>query len=162
MSMDIENGLEQLILEMADSIEQDAKGNNAKHLNELRQRFSNEELYDAEITVSFNNFQIIAATPFLDAHGVTDNERKNIAYYIYGQQIPYFVRKTIENREGMPFSGDKVHFIIQKLKSYIITGKNQSLYTTYKDNNEQACWSPKTFKDTNEVLKAFFNWYNIV
>ena len=88
-----------------------------------------------------------------------NNKLKNIAYYIYGQQLPHFVRKVIENREGWPFSGDKEHFVIRKIKEYIITGKNQSLYVESK--GEQAYWSPKTFKDTDEVLTAFFKWYNI-
>ena len=44
--MNIENGIEQVILGLADSMERDAKSNNAGQLNELRQRFSdNEELY---------------------------------------------------------------------------------------------------------------------
>ncbi len=160
--MNIENGIEQVILGLAASMERDAKSNNAGQLNELRRRFSdNEELYDAEIAVSFYSFETIAATPFLEAHGVTDGRRKNIACYIYGQQIPYFVRKTIESREGTPCSGDKEHFIIRKLKEYIITGENQSLYVTYKDEDRQAYWSPKTFKDTDEVLEAFFRWYNV-
>lgn len=160
--MGIENSIEQLILGLADSIERDAKDNNAEQLNKLRQRFSdNEELYDAEVAVAFGSFETIAATPFLEAHGVTDNRRRNIAHYIYGQQIPHFVRKVIESREGTPFSGDKEHFIIRKLKVYIITGENQSLYATYKDENRQAYWSPKSFKDTDEVLEAFFHWYNV-
>lgn len=162
MSMDIGNEIEQLILGLADSIEQEAKDNNAEQLNKLRKRFSdNEELYDAEVAVAFGSFEMIAATPFLETHGVTDSRRKSIAHYIYSQQIPHFVRKTIESREGTPFSGDKEHFIIRKLKDYIITGENHSLYATYKDENKQAYWSPKTFKDTDEVLEAFFSWYNV-
>lgn len=162
MSIDIKKELEQLILGLADSMERNAKGNNARQLNELRQRFlDNEELYDAEVAVSFGNFETIAATPFLEVHEITDGRRKNIAHYIYGQQIPHFVRRVIENREGSPCSGDKEHFIIRKLKAYIITGENQSLYATYKDEDRQAYWSPKTFKDTDEVLEAFFRWYNI-
>lgn len=162
MSMDIGNEIERLLLGLAESIEQGAKENNADQLNKLRQRFSdNEELYDAEIAVAFGSFETIAATPFLEAHGVTDNRRKNVASYIYGQQIPHFVRKVIEKREGSPCSGDKEHFIIRKLKEYIITGENQSLYATYKDEDRQAYWSPKTFKDTDEVLEAFFRWYNV-
>lgn len=160
--MDIQNGIEQVILGLADSMEREAKENNAGQLNELRQRFAdNEELYDAELAVSFYNFETIAATPFLEAHGVTDSRRMNVARCIYGQQIPHFVRKVIENREGSPCSGDKEHFIIRKLKEYIITGENQSLYATYKDEDRQAYWSPKTFKDTDEVLEAFFCWYNV-
>ena len=38
--MGIENSIEQLILGLADSIERDAKDNNAEQLNKLRQRFS--------------------------------------------------------------------------------------------------------------------------
>lgn len=162
MSMDIENGIEQVILGLADSMERDAKSDNAEQLNELRQRFlDNEELYDAEIAVAFGSFETIAATPFLEAYGVTDSRRKNISCYIYGQQIPHFLRKTIKSKEGTPFSADKEHFIIRKLKDHIITGENQSLYATYKDEDEQAYWSPKTFKDTDEVLEAFFSWYNV-
>ncbi len=158
----MKSSLEQLILGLADSLEQEAKESNAEKLNELRQRFKkNEELYDAEVAVAFDSFETIAATSFLEAHGVTDNRRRNIAHYIYGQQIPHFVRKVIESREGTPCSGDKEHFIIRKLKTYIITGENQSLYAKYKDEDRQAYWSPKTFKDTDEVLEAFFCWYNV-
>lgn len=160
--MDIQNNIEQVILGLADSMEREAKENNAQQLNELRQRFTdNEGLYDAEVAVAFCDFEMIAATPFLEAHGVTDNRRKNIAHYIYGQQISHFITKVIEKREGTPFSGDKERFIIRKLKTYIITGENQSLYATYKDKDEQAYWSPTSFKDTDEVLEAFFRWYNV-
>lgn len=104
--MSFESSIEQLILGLVDSIERDAKDNNAEQLNKLRQRFSdNEELYDAEVAVAFGSFETIAAMPFLEAHGVTDNRRRNIAHYIYGQQIPHFVRKVIESREGTPYSG---------------------------------------------------------
>lgn len=160
--IDVKNNIEQLILELATSMNLDAKQNNAEKLSQLQQNFSNnEELYDAEIAVSFDNFELIAATPFIESNGVVDGKRKNIAYCIYGQQLPHFIRKTIENREGWPYSGDKERFIIRKLKEYIITGENQSLFDTYKDDNKRAYWSPTTFKDTDEVLKEFFSWYNV-
>lgn len=162
MSIDTKNRLKQVVLGLVDSMESEVKDNNARWLDELWKRFlDNEALYDAELAASFRIFYTIAATPFLEEHGVEDRKRKNVAYYIYGQQIPHFVRKTIESKEGTPCSGDKEHFIIRKLKEYIITGENQSLYATYKDEDKQAYWSPKTFKDTDEVLEAFFRWYNV-
>lgn len=162
MSTNMENSIEKIILGLVDSMEQEAKENNAEQLKELQKRFlDNEKLYDAEVAISFCNFETIVATPFLEAHGVTDNRCRNIAHYIYGQQIPHFVRQIIEKREGFQYSADKESFIIQKLKTYIITGENQSLYATYKDADEQAYWLPKTFKDTDELLKAFFRWYNV-
>lgn len=158
--MSIENGIEQLILGLVASFEDATKENNAKQLEELKHRFvNNGELYDAEMAVAFDDFAMVAATPFLEVNEVADSKLKNIAYYIYGQQLPHFVRKVIENKEGWPCSGDKEYFVIRKLKKYIITGENQSLYDEYK--GEQAYWSPKTFKDTDEVLTAFFKWYNI-
>lgn len=158
MNPGIKKVVDGLVLEM----EREAKEGNAGRLDELRKKFSDdEELYDAEMSVSLFDFETIAAAPFLEAHGVTDSRRRSIARYIYGQQIPHFVRRAIVNREGFPYSRDKEDFIIRKLKAYIATGENQSLYDTYRDGGGKAYWSPDTFRDTDEVLEAFFRWYNI-
>ena len=55
------------------------------------------------------------------------------------------------------------------VKEAIATGENISLYATYEgcENipeskwKEQAYWSPKSFKDTNEVMLRFWEWYNV-
>lgn len=160
--MDYTNEIEKIVIALADNCDVEAKENNSEKLDELRKRYSeNEDLYDAETAVSIDNLATILAAPFLESHGVTDRRRRNIACYLYGQQIPHFLDRTIRNREGMPCSADKKYFIIRRLKKYIITGENQSLYAEYKDRPERAYWSPRSFKDTDEVLDAFFKWYNV-
>lgn len=75
--------------------------------------------------------------------------------------------KLLKKNEGTPCSGDKEDFIIQKIKESVATGKNISLYETYEGKNniskekwkEQAYWSPKSFKDTDDVKTKFKAWY---
>ena len=101
-----------------------------------------------------------ATQPFLRKHEITDRRKKCIAQFLFGGELEHFVRKTIENKEGSPFSGDKERFVIGKIKEYLITGRNQSLYEEYKDKGRQAYWSPRCFKDTDDVIQQFLDWWN--
>lgn len=75
-------------------------------------------------------------------------------------------------KEGSACSGDKETFIIRKVKESIIKGENLSLFMTYGNSasrdkieesiwDKQAYWSPKSFKDTDEVIKQFWEWYDV-
>ena len=116
------------------------------------------------------NFNKFASMPWLNRHPeVTNGWEKSYIECIYNGLLPHFVRKVIEKNEVSPRSGDKEHFVIKKIKESVATGANISLYQTYegceridKDKwSEQAYWSPKSFKDTDEVKAKFKAWYYV-
>jgi hypothetical protein len=169
--MDIKNELEETIQSLALFFENNSKEQNALLIEDLDKKFEkNESLYDSEISLAYLNFTKFAAMPWLNRHPkVTNGWEKYYIECIYNGLLPHFVRKVIEKNEGIVCSGDKEHFIINKIKESVATGENISLYQTYegcesinKDKwTEQAYWSPKSFKDTDEVKTKFKNWYNI-
>lgn len=169
--MDIKNELERTIQSLALSFENNSKEQNKEFIEELDKRFSeNESLYESEITLAFLNFTMFASMPWLSRHPEVTNEwEKSYIECIYNGLLPHFVRKVIENNEGSVCSGDKEHFIIKKIKESVATGTNISLYQTYegceridKDKwSEQAYWSPKSFKDTDDVKAKFKEWYYV-
>jgi hypothetical protein len=170
MSKEIKNQLESVILELANSFTNESATRNAALIDSLHHHFNeNEELYESEITLTYLNFVEFAATPWFTKNEVKDEKNKYIINYIYNGIFTHFVRKTIEKNEGTTCSGDKEHFVIKKVKEAIITGENQSLYATYEGCeridkekwHEQAYWSPKSFRDTNEVIKKFWKWYRV-
>lgn len=166
----LENELESVILSLVSSMEKKANERNAELIAKLHEKFKeNEELYECEINLAFMHFTNFAAAPWLANNEVKDKKNKCIIEYIYNGLFPHFVRRVIKNNEGSCCSGDKESFIISKVKQAITTGENQSLYATYEGCanipkekwNEKAYWSPTSFKDTNEVITAFWNWYDV-
>lgn len=165
----MKNELEQTIQSLALFFENNSKEQNAELIKKLERRFSeNEGLYESEITLAYLNFTKFAALPWFNQHPeVTDGWEKSYIECIYNGLLPHFVRKVIEKNEGSVCSGDKEHFIIKKIKESIATGTNISLYQTYEGYEsiskdkwaEQAYWSPKCFKDTDDVKKQFKSWY---
>lgn len=163
------NDLEKTILFLAMFFNENSEKQNQEFLNKLYEIFDkNESLYDSEVSLAFLNFQKFATTPWLTKHPqVTDGWEKSYIECIYNGLLPHFVRQIIEKNEGTPCSGDKEAFIIQKIKESVATGKNISLYETYEGKNniskekwkEQAYWSPKSFKDTDDVKTKFKTWY---
>lgn len=166
--MDIKNELEKTIQSLLLFFENNSKEQNAELIKELDRRFSeNESLYESEIALAFLNFKKFASMPWLTRHPeVIDGWEKTYIESIYDGSLPHFVRKVIEKNEGSICSGDKEHFVIKKIKESVASGTNISLYQTYegcerigKDKwNEQAYWSPKCFKDTDDVKTQFKAW----
>jgi hypothetical protein len=165
------NTLEQTILGLATFFDNEAKEQNAEFIQILQEKFNhNEELYDSEITLAFLHFSSFAALPWLFKNPqVTNGWEKSYIQFIYNGLLPHFVRKVIEKNEGSCCSGDKEAFIIRKIKESVATGTNISLYQTYEgiENidkekwDEQAYWSPRSFKDTDDVKAQFRKWYNM-
>ena len=81
----------------------------------------------------------------------------------------HFFEQYIYKTEGNACSSDKVFCILGGLIFSIIHNKNIPLYFTYEgheninksERNEQAYWSPRTIKDTDEAFKLFNDWYYI-
>lgn len=169
--MDMKNELEKTIQALAMFFENNSKEQNGELIKELNKRFSeNERLYESELTLAFLNFRTFAAMPWLTKHPqVKDGWEKFYIESIYDGTLPHFVRRVIEKNEGSACSGDKEHFIIEKIKESVATGKNISLYQTYegceriaKDKwTEQAYWSPTSFRDTDDVKAKFKAWYYV-
>jgi hypothetical protein len=168
--IDFKNQIESVILSLATSFKDENKANNAELINKLQQRFDySEDIYRSEMILASFNFADIAAMPWFARNKVKDTENQNIIKYIYNGTFSHYLRRIITREEGTPCSGDKVSFITKKVKEAIVTGESQSLYATYEGCerieqerwNEQAYWSPKTFKDTNEVITAFWKWYRL-
>ena len=165
------NELEKTILGLATFFDENSKEQNQDYINILNEKFTkNEALYECEMTLAYLNFTKFAALPWLSGNPqVTDGWEKSYIESIYNGQLPHFIRKVIEKNEGTACSGDKEHFVISKIKESVATGKNLSLYATYEgheqipkeDWEKQAYWSPKSFRDTDEVKERFQAWYNV-
>ena len=166
-----EKVLERTILSLANSFENESNDANATLIKTLYEKFEeNEELYECETLIAFHNFGRFAAMPWLSKNPqVTDGWEKSYIESIYNGLLTHFVRTVIEKNEGSVCSGDKEHFIIEMIKKSVATGENISLYQTYEGSNripkerwnEQVYWSPKSFKDTNEVKARFRAWYTL-
>lgn len=169
--MDIKNELEKTIQSLVLSFENNSKEQNTELIKELDRRFAeNESLYESEITLAFLNFTKFAAMPWLARHPeVSNGWEQSYIESVYNGLLPHFIRKVIENNEGTACSGDKERFIIKKIKESVATGTNITLYQTYEgcENisqdkwDEQAFWSPKSFKDTDDVKEQFKAWYHV-
>lgn len=169
--MHIQNELEQTIQSLAVFFEKNSCEENKAFIAELNRQFAeNEEIYESELQLAFLHFSHFAALPWLAKHPDVANgwEKKHIES-IYNGLLPHFVRTVIEKKEGTICSGDKEHFVIRKMKEAIATGTNLSLYQTYdgcerieKEKwSQQAYWSPKSFRDTDDVKAKFRAWYNL-
>lgn len=170
MIKELEHELQNTILALANNFEKEAAERNAELITDLHRRFEeNEELYECEMTLAYMHFLDFAAQPWLTKNEVKDKKNKRIIGYIYNGLFTHFVRAVIERKEGGCCSGDKEGFIIRQVKKALITGENQSLYATYEGCeridkekwNEKAYWSPTSFKDTDEVIAAFWKWYRV-
>lgn len=165
------NELEKVIMELSMYFDKNAKEKNSELIDSLFEMFKeNEEMYETQISLAYLYFTSFAALPWLSENPqVTNGWEKMYIESIYNGQLPHFVRKIIEKNEGSACSGDKEHFVISKIKESVATGKNLSLYATYEgheripkeDWDKQAYWSPKSFKDTDEVKARFKAWYNV-
>lgn len=165
-----EKSLEKVILALANAITNESTTRNATLVKQLHDCFNkNEALYESEIQLTYLNFTEFAAMPWFAKYEVKDTKNRAIINYIYNGIFLHFVRKMIENNEGITCSGDKEHFVVKKVQKAIMTGENQNLYETYEgcDHidkskwNEKAYWSPTSFKDTDEVIDKFWKWYNV-
>ena len=170
--MDKNNELQKVILSIANYFEEQSEKENAELIMKLNEKFNeSEELYESEMILSFLNFSKFASIPWLNKHPNVLNPRdKFFIEMIYNGTFSHFIMKTIEKNEGSACSGDKESFIIAKVKQSIVENKNISLYVDYKNcdfvpeekRDAQAYWSPKSFKDTDEVKECFLKWYNVL
>lgn len=169
-SKDIAMTLEETILALVTGIEKESDERNAKLLGDLLDAYcANDRLYECEITMAFLNFTRFASMPYKSCHKILDKKNAAIIDYMYNGMFDHYLRRYIEKNEGHVCSGDKVHFVTEMVKKAIETGENQSLYRTYEgcdripkeDWDKQSYWSPKTLKDTDTVIKMFWDWYNV-
>lgn len=162
------NEIEPIIQKLSMFLNEDSKKEILQFIVTLDQLYRNdEELYEAQIQSAFENFVVLASAPYLLKNPDIDEQEQFYIESIYNGLLPHFIEKTIQKNEGSICSGDKVNFVIGKIKESITTGKNISLYQTYQNCNEipkekwnkQAYWSPISFKDTNEVKEKFKVWW---
>lgn len=87
-----------------------------------------------------------------------------------GKEIfKHFLNIYITKKEGMVCSVDKTRFIHKQIKKSILLDEDVSLYDDYTNCKEievekwknQAYWSPTSFKNVADVMKAFRDWYNL-
>jgi len=166
----VDNEIGKLILSLATAFDEQASAENSDTIKQLHESFNaNEELYESQINLAAMYFQDFVARPYIEKYGVLDTKNKSIIGMIYTNTFTHFVRKIIERNEGSACSGDKESFIVSKVMKAISTGENQSLYANYEgcdriakdDWGKQAYWSPKSFKDTNDVIDRFWKWYRV-
>ena len=124
--------------------------------NLIESRFSeNEEVYQKKILSEISDFKALAAAPFIRKYKINDERRKKLAAYLFGGELIRFIDWTIARGEG--FREDKTDFVVKKIKEYLITGQNQNLYV--EREGLQTYWSPRSFKDTDDVIEQFFAWW---
>ena len=170
MGKELEHELQNTILALANNFEKEAADRNAELIMDLHRRFEeNEDLYECEISLAYMHFSSFAAQPWLSKHEIKDRKNKSIIEFMYNGLFTHYIRTVIERKEGSCCSGDKEGFIVRQVKKALITGENQSLHATYEgceriDKSEwdkKAYWSPTSFKDTDEVIAAFWKWYRV-
>lgn len=164
--------LEETILNIAAFFEDSDRKKNAEFIAKLNDLYhKNEKLYEVQMHIAFHNFSRYAALAWLEEHpNVKNGWDKFFIECCFNGLLEFYLDKVIEAKEGTPCSSDKAHFIIRTLKEAIATNQNISLYVTYagqeriekEDWDKQAYWSPKSFKDTDDVKEQFKKWYNVV
>lgn len=95
-----------------------------------------------------------------------DSDKVRILPHILNGLFKHFHERRIEKLEGFSCCADKSSFIVGKTLRAIRFQENLSLYDDYmnveqikEDKEEQAYWSPKTVKDTDEAIELFWDWY---
>lgn len=145
------------------------KKENEKRLRPLSERTENifcstskKEYLDC-IIKKYDDLEKAFAAPF----HLTGSESEYIMKMIINGTYKHFLSLYIKTHEGRCCQMDKVSLIIRKTINALETGENQSLYETYEGYdqiekerwNDQAYWSPKSIKDTDEAMNLFKQWY---
>lgn len=167
----ITDSLQQVIVDLSISFAEQTQNRHEASINKLRESFNqNEHDYLATINMANYEFESFAALPFIEKYKITEPKHKAILGFIYSGLLEHYLQKVIVQAESSSCSADKTNFIIGKVMKSCIENQNFSLFETYAGHtqidkskwNNQAFWSPKSFKDTAEVIERFFNWYNVI
>lgn len=167
---DMSKELQSLIMDLAFSFEKESNDKNRELIEELKTRYTeNTHLYMSQVELASLQMPRIAAMPYMESHDLSESKNRGLVPYLFNGLFSHYIRKYIEKNEGTPCSGDKEHFIINKVFKAIEINENIDLYQTYdgcdripkEDWDKQAYWSPKTIKDTDTAIKMFYDWYNL-
>jgi len=97
---------------------------------------------------------------------IPNQKNMYILEHITSGLYEHFYEKLMEKFEGSAFCTDKSKFITRQSLKALQENKNLSLYEDYmkydqiKENKEeQAYWSPRAIKDTDEAMELFWDWY---
>ncbi len=119
------------------------------------------DYYATQMRLICHRFNEIPAKPWLMSRQHVVKWDKFIIESIFNGLFSHWVYKMIEHHEDR--SGgqtDKEMFITKRLIEAIDTQTNVSLYSEYNDQpGVQAYWSPRYFKDTDQVKVEFVSWW---
>lgn len=120
-----------------------------------------DDYYATEMRLICHRFNQVPAKPWLISRKYVERWNKFIIESIFNGLFSHWVYKMIEQHEDQSGGqADKERFITKRLIEAIDTQTNISLYSEYKDKpGVQAYWSPKYFKDTNQVKVEFVSWW---
>ena len=123
--------------------------------------FNDDDYYATTMFLICNRFNEVPAKPWLYKHPYVEGWDSFIIKSIFNGLFSHWLYTMIDIYESkMGGQGDKHTFITKKVIKSIADEKNISLYAEYKDKpGEQAFWSPKHFKDTNQVKVEFVSWW---
>jgi len=155
-----------VISAMAFSMEQEGLKQNIENIQKVCEFYKNDchgnnDYYATCMSLICSHFNDVPAIPWLLKHNNVHSHDKFIIQSIFNGLFQHWVYTAIENHESHNGGqGDKESFIVKKVIEAIDKQENLSLYAEYKDKpGEQAYWSPKYFKDTDQVRVEFLSWW---
>lgn len=161
-----EKAISDVISGMAFFFDKEEKKKSADDIRKIFDFYINEcnrddDYYATEMYLICHRFNEIPAKPWLMNRPHVQNFDKFIIESIFNGLFKHWVYKMIEHHEDQSGGqADKERFIVKKLIEAIDTQTNIPLYQEYRDEpGKQAYWSPRYFKDTNQVKVEFMSWW---
>lgn len=170
MEESIQKSLEQTIISLVAAFDQQTADDHQEAIVQLILEFeANPDYYRTKMQLAHYQFDDVSIIPFIQKHENIKSEHKSLLKFIYNGLFTHFIRKLIDRNEGSACAGDKESFIIQQVMKSIVLKENQSLYDNYSGCEridkakwkDQAYWSPRSFKSTDEVIERFWKWYRV-
>ncbi len=166
----IQKSIEQTIISLVAAFDQQTADDHQEAIVQLILDFEeNPEYYRTKMQLAHYQLDEVSIIPFVQKHENIKSEDKAILKFIYNGLFTHFIRKLIDWNESTACGGDKESFIIRQVLKSIVLKENQSLYDDYSGCEridkakwkDQAYWSPRSFKSTDEVIEQFWKWYRV-
>ena len=155
--MSLEENLKTVINVLAKNITEKKQKDNEELFLELKKIY-NEDPNEFMTLMSIANFDLEEILESIIE--IPEQKYDFVIKYILNGMYEEFHEKRMEKLEGFSCSADKSSFITQLTLKALKTNRNISLYQDYqnieqiKENKErQAYWSPRTVKDTIDMVK---------
>ncbi len=133
-----------------------------RKVTEYYEKKQDDDWYITEMHIIMDRLGDIPAKPWLAKRPHVERWDKFYVESIFNGLFQHWFGRVINVNEGSAGSADKERFVVAKMLKAIDEQTNLSLYAEYKDEpGVQAFWSPKSFRDTDEVKEAFRTWWRV-